>query len=425
MNNHSELEKKPAGIQHLHSRYETGQAIVIIAMAMVVLLGMLGLAIDGGGLFFLQRDAQNATDAAVLSASYAICTKGDPVAAGLATFAQNGFNNNGFSNKVTVNYPPLSGTAAGDPHYVEVMLEAHKPAYFIQLVYRQPLQVNTYAVGNCIPPFDPSTVPGLWAGSTTCNDTMNWTGSDGTIIGGIFSNNQIKFQGSSIVTSGGPIEAVGSIDGNNVTYAPTYPPTSGVAQKVDPLDLSINLYAPGGDVANIIPPQYYHAIPRLETTGWKANNSVWDPTNGTTIEGLYFIEGDVVVGNGVKVGPKGVTIVATGDIKFSGKTDNPPIRYYEGVMGLTARDVRYPGIIFFSSKIADKCGSNAVSFSEPNGNYHGVIYVPRSGVNISGSSIVFNGSVLAQTIDYSGSQGTLKYDPSLLPPRPPQIQMVE
>jgi hypothetical protein len=91
----------------------------------------------------------------------------------------------------------------------------------------------------------------------------------------------------------------------------------------------------------------------------------------------------------------------------------------------TAKGLQYPGLIFYSAKVASKCGENAISFSEPNGNYHGIIYAPNSGVNVSGSSITFIGTILAQTIDYSGSSGTLQYDPSLLPPRPPQIEMVQ
>ncbi|MBK8028375.1 MAG: hypothetical protein IPK17_02470 [Chloroflexi bacterium] len=39
-----------------------------------MLIGALGLAVDGGGLFFLQRDAQNAADAAAIAGAYARCT---------------------------------------------------------------------------------------------------------------------------------------------------------------------------------------------------------------------------------------------------------------------------------------------------------------------------------------------------------------
>src|SRR5437764_648826 len=58
------------------SRYhsaQSGQAIVIIALAMIVLLLFVGLAIDGNRLFELKRHEQNAADAATLAGSYARC----------------------------------------------------------------------------------------------------------------------------------------------------------------------------------------------------------------------------------------------------------------------------------------------------------------------------------------------------------------
>ena len=48
-----------------HRKSEAGQAIVLIAFGMIVLIMVMGLAIDGGGLLFLRRDAQNAADAAI------------------------------------------------------------------------------------------------------------------------------------------------------------------------------------------------------------------------------------------------------------------------------------------------------------------------------------------------------------------------
>ncbi|HEX8598518.1 MAG TPA: TadE/TadG family type IV pilus assembly protein [Chloroflexia bacterium] len=44
-----------------------GQAMVIIALAMFVLIGLVGLAIDGGSMYLQRRAAQNATDGAALA----------------------------------------------------------------------------------------------------------------------------------------------------------------------------------------------------------------------------------------------------------------------------------------------------------------------------------------------------------------------
>src|ERR1044071_7842653 len=107
---------------------ESGQAIVLMALVAVILLGMLGLAIDGGGLYFLWRDAQNATDAAVMAATYARCTNGDSasvISAGLQAAAQNGFNNNGSSTTVSVQNPPLTGSGANNMNYIQVDITAN------------------------------------------------------------------------------------------------------------------------------------------------------------------------------------------------------------------------------------------------------------------------------------------------------------
>ena len=60
-----------------HHKAEAGQIIIIIAFLMVAMIAMLGLAIDGGGLLFLQRDVQNAGDAAIVAATYAQCSGGN------------------------------------------------------------------------------------------------------------------------------------------------------------------------------------------------------------------------------------------------------------------------------------------------------------------------------------------------------------
>jgi Flp pilus assembly protein TadG len=51
-----------------HSRHEQGQAIVLIAIMLAVLVGMAALAIDGSRAYALRRDLQSALDAAVLAA---------------------------------------------------------------------------------------------------------------------------------------------------------------------------------------------------------------------------------------------------------------------------------------------------------------------------------------------------------------------
>lgn len=56
---------------------QSGQAIVLVALTLVVLFGMLGLAIDGGRAYVDRRDLQDAVDAAVLASGDNYMLQGD------------------------------------------------------------------------------------------------------------------------------------------------------------------------------------------------------------------------------------------------------------------------------------------------------------------------------------------------------------
>ena len=411
------------------TQMQGGQAIVIMALTMVGLLGFTGLAVDGGGLFFLQRDAQNATDAAVIAATYARCTGAtstEIVTAGVAAAEANGFFNGKDGRTVSVVNPPTDGDKAGDPSYVQVDISATKPAYFIQVVYKGPLKVSTRAVGYCLPPLDPSHIPGIVGLSQTCTNVVQWSGSTGSITGGVFSNNDVQFTGSDNTIDGGglsiPISAVTHIDnpssGHNVYTNPTTSVT-GATVISNPLALSYQVgdYAPGGSVAASIPSPYYHAIEQGSNSGaayYDADfkNGGWDP-DGRTLEGVYYIAGDVTLKD-ISGGPKGVTIVATGQIKGNALA----MSYYSGT-GST-------GVLFFSNE-TDNCGNggSAVEVSGNNTQWHGLIYAPNGNVKVSGSTLTLVGVIIAQQAQMSASQMILIADPSVIPPHPPLVKIAE
>ncbi|HLU08753.1 MAG TPA: pilus assembly protein TadG-related protein [Oceanobacillus sp.] len=409
------------------SDLQSGQAIVLMALMMLGLMAMLGLAIDGGGLFFLHRDTQNATDAAVIAATYARCTSDDPEVvefAGYQAAARNGFGNSGVSDWVEVHNPPNSGTGAGDEDYVEVMITAAKPSYFIQLVFPEPLRVTSRAVGRCSPPFDPATLPALLALSTTCNNTVNWTGAQGnisTMVSGgaaIHSNYEVKSggggQGNSIT---GTTTAVGSVNqgsGGNTTWNPAPQANLGADYIVDdPISehFPISDFAPGGEYARRAQSQgLYTSINSTADDPDMKSNGTWDPRNGRVLNGLYYVNGDVRIGNGVSYGVNGITIVATGEISFSGGVN---LHYY------------MDGFLLYSGYQARNCGDNAISISGSSGYWYGVIYAPGGGVNISASDIEVTGAIIADTIDFSGSTLDLVYDPDILNPIPASVVVSE
>ena len=117
----------------------------------------MGLAIDGGGLLLLRRDTQNAVDAAIQAATFTQCSDGDIYYAGATAAAANGYDDvDGYNNvdmsdrhDLIIHNPPQSGPQTGDINYIEVIITAEKPKYFIQLVYGGDLVVTARGVGRC------------------------------------------------------------------------------------------------------------------------------------------------------------------------------------------------------------------------------------------------------------------------------------
>lgn len=83
---------------------ERGQMLVIFALALVALIGMVGLIIDGGDSFLQRRDQQNVADAAAMAAGYANVNGQDPTAAAKTVATANGYTDgmNGATVTVTV-----------------------------------------------------------------------------------------------------------------------------------------------------------------------------------------------------------------------------------------------------------------------------------------------------------------------------------
>ena len=89
-----------------------GQILVIFALSLVVLIGMTGLALDGGSAFSQRRDQQTATDLAALAgANDYLINNNEPqaIAAAQAIAASNGFTDGLDGTVVTVNVDTSNG----------------------------------------------------------------------------------------------------------------------------------------------------------------------------------------------------------------------------------------------------------------------------------------------------------------------------
>lgn len=105
---------------------EGGQAIVLLAISLMAMLFVVGLAVDGGQLFVAKRTMQEASDAAAFAGAVVLYQGGTPaqaIAAATADAAKNGFTN-GANIVVTVSPAtgPTSGAYQNNPKYVEVTI---------------------------------------------------------------------------------------------------------------------------------------------------------------------------------------------------------------------------------------------------------------------------------------------------------------
>jgi Flp pilus assembly protein TadG len=100
----------------------SGAILVLFGMLLVVLIGLVGLVIDGGLLMASHRTAQNAADAAAMAAAF---EKYRGRSDSDALIAANEFiDRNGWSSAPRLalgssfNCPPSTGPYAGDDRYV-------------------------------------------------------------------------------------------------------------------------------------------------------------------------------------------------------------------------------------------------------------------------------------------------------------------
>jgi Flp pilus assembly protein TadG len=103
---------------------ERGQVLAIFALALVAIIAMTGLVLDGGSTFVQRRDMQNVADAAAMAAAYDYANTGSPssaVAAAKAAAVANGYveGTDGVAVDVVVDEGAVATTievSVGKPH---------------------------------------------------------------------------------------------------------------------------------------------------------------------------------------------------------------------------------------------------------------------------------------------------------------------
>jgi Putative Flp pilus-assembly TadE/G-like len=178
---------------------QSGQALVMIALAAIGLFAFAALAIDGSAIFSDRRHAQNAADTGALAAALTKVRGGDWEHEGLARAESNGYDDNGITNDVLFFNPPNSGPYQGNDEYIQVKIRSDVKLFFARIIGRQTATNYVEAVARASIPkvttwFDGqalvSTMPGCKGDVGWNHDPFVVNGNSGTTVvnSGIFVN---------------------------------------------------------------------------------------------------------------------------------------------------------------------------------------------------------------------------------------------
>ncbi len=212
-----------------------GQVLVLVAVAILGLVAITGVAVDGGSAFNHRRHAQSAADSAALAAALAkVSQQPNWQAVAMQIVTQNGFD----PVQMEIHNPPSTqdcrpedGKASpyvGNQEYVQVILRSTAPAYFAPVVGFNQFPICVESVARAQPPVNGPLYDGNAMVALSCIDPAGVKAyqAQGNVTlrvhgGGIFSNssadNALYTGGNAAIWAPG-YAVVGGWDGNGELY---------------------------------------------------------------------------------------------------------------------------------------------------------------------------------------------------------------
>lgn len=417
-------------MKHTHPS-ENGQAIVLLAISIVVLLGFTALAVDGGMVFSDRRHAQNAADAAALAGALQK-SNGQPDSIVIQAAERSAESNGYTTDQMSVSIAPFTDFS-GTYTLVTVDVTSETETSFAHLLYQGPLRnrVSATARARVSQPYFPGQA--VVAMGNCVGTSMNLVESNGggnsggvrTYQGGIFLNApesgaccaleppQVGY-GISVDPDFG-ITSVGSCSYAGVSNIFPAPPiqtgVNGGARVDDPLASLPNpvCTAPGRQQNGVYQPGNYGGS-NISLGGGFYEPGIYcvDEANGTSMSGQQVIQGE------------GVTFYfKRGGLSFTGNAymviSAPTVDNCLGTTGDPTASCTYKGIAIFS----DRNNTSEINV-KGNGNnaLEGMVYALNGTLNTSGGgSTADEAAIIGQVIvknvtNNGGGDVSVAYRPS-------------
>lgn len=448
---------------------ERGQILVLLVLAMVGMLGLTALAVDGGMVYADRRYMQSAADAATLAGAARV---GDGIEALDMDDLQ--WNCTALNSHITAAYLETKSTAATNDYEIDkntslgtaennlgmkitcsptgkyvdvmVMLTNDTTTSFVHMFTGGPMRNTVTSITRVEPGINAGGNYAIVSLSKYCGNNKNVPTSFGgtkvsgttdvkVITGGIWSNSCLDAAGGPDVTV--TEENGNTIKPNSVLYHNTFtytPPGSGT---LDPAPVSTGAYHPLTETTipspanncNKVDMDSYDAKHNVEGTLAAGNYSDLSFKGPTVLEaGLYCISGTVSMNTNASVSGTGITIYYTGtSMTINGAASNSlkapnwePAQLIQPVKG-AIEDL----LIYVSPDVKADVTINGTSDSY----FTGLVYAPNSNIFIAGNATMGHESVaemalIGYRVDLTGASNfNIKYNADLVYAFPPDLEV--
>ncbi len=426
------------------NKSEHGQALVLVVICIVALIGFAALAIDGGRTYSEKRRAQSAADSAAYAAAMAAADGQNWKQAALDQVKLNGFNdgdsgaNPGSFMDVQIYNPPVDGPYSpgrivnneNPNEYFQVKIRLMVDKVFSQVVFPGKQEISVEAVTKARPITPSSSGNAVHATNLDACRAVLFSGTGNTWVdgGNVFSNSEAVGNCASGQQSGsgkvqvtdGKIQTVGSFrivgGAGSVSPSPLEGSVDGVYHQTLPViktpDCS-HLSEQNGSSSPLQPGIYKHGI--------SIQNGTWQMKPG-----MYCLEGDFKV-NGGQLSGNGVLIVMlSGDVSLNG---NANIRLIRANSIRDGAGQQYGGMLFFMPE----SNHGGIDLGGTSGSsYAGTIYAPgprdanKQKCTFSGTSgtVAVKSNIICDTIEVTGTANVeIHYKASQNYQVPPMIEL--
>lgn len=316
---------------------EKGQAVILVALSIVGLIGAAALAIDGGRAYIEKSRVQSAADAAALSGALARVEQQDWRGYALASALSYGYDNNGDTNVVELNTPPVSGPNKNNPEYIQVIVTSRINTFFGGIIGISQITVSSQAVSQTKPAefgqmFDGYALVSL-APTSRCEEGKPrsfWIHGEATVSlkgGGVFVNSDNptcafieQGSGSVRIIDDSPFSIVGGASIQKPQLLTPYPPQTGAIPMGYPPPFQMPKVGCGSTIAEVSGGIFDEDGVLTDAILSPGN---WDgdfPPEGVTYleSGIYCIGGNVLVEEGSLIGSDVVLVIEQGSLRFGG-----------------------------------------------------------------------------------------------------------